>query len=233
MLDSFVPEIPGAMCIYGVTRVMPAATALIQAATPAVIFILGAWLLLERMRRQSGLPARRSRGMLALALAAGLVAFAHGAEVYYVCNMTSLHEVSCCSGRGERGGVQLQAPAYYLPWEFASPACRVLLNTLFFAGVPSLALWLLAQSRRGPDADRERLSEMLPSPFGRGAGGEGGRETGQARSIVPSPNALTLTLSGHRPEVGRARGPVALLFGQPLRPLSGQSPWRCWPLRLV
>ena len=23
MLDSFVPEIPGAMCIYGVTRVMP------------------------------------------------------------------------------------------------------------------------------------------------------------------------------------------------------------------
>ena len=55
MLDSFVPEIPGAMCIYGVTRVMPVATALIQAATPAVIFILGAWLLLEHVRRQSGL----------------------------------------------------------------------------------------------------------------------------------------------------------------------------------
>ena len=32
MLDSFVPEIPGAMCIYGVTKVMPVANALVQAA---------------------------------------------------------------------------------------------------------------------------------------------------------------------------------------------------------
>ena len=148
MLDSFVPEIPGAMCIYGVTRVMPVATALIQAATPAVIFILGAWLLLEHVRRQSGLARATVSRDAGSGPAAGLVAFAHGAEVYYVCNMTSLKEVSCCSGRGEHGGAQLQAPAYYLPWELASPARRVLLNTLFFAAVPLLALWLLTQSRR-------------------------------------------------------------------------------------
>ena len=52
MLDSFVPEIPGAMCIYGVTKVMPAMNALVQAATPALIFVLGAWLLAESVRRQ-------------------------------------------------------------------------------------------------------------------------------------------------------------------------------------
>ena len=79
MLDSFVPEIPGAMCIYGVTKVMPVMNAVVQAAKTALIFVLGAWLLLESLRRQSGLPARRARGMLALALVAGLLALAHGA----------------------------------------------------------------------------------------------------------------------------------------------------------
>ena len=41
-------------------------------------------------------------------------------------------------------------------------------------------------------------STNLPSPFVRGAGGEG--------DAVPAAEALTLTLSGHRPKVGRERG---------------------------
>jgi beta-lactamase regulating signal transducer with metallopeptidase domain len=47
--------------------------------------------------------------------------------------------------------------------------------------------------------------DNLPSPFGRGAGGEGGGETGQLETVSPR-NALTLTLSGHRPHAGREGG---------------------------
>ncbi|MGO9109662.1 MAG: hypothetical protein ACLP9L_10545 [Thermoguttaceae bacterium] len=148
MLDSFVPEIPGAMCIYGVTKVMPAASALVQAARPALILLLGAWLLLESVRRQSGLPARRSRGMIALALFAGLLAFSQGTEIYYIVKLDSLNEVSCCCSGGS--SAKLQPAAYYLPWAQAGWANRAVVSTLFFAGTPLLAVWLLVQAGRGP-----------------------------------------------------------------------------------
>ena len=151
MLNSFVPEIPGAMCIYGVTRVMPGTSALLQSGLPGAIFVLGAWLLLEHVRRQSGRPVRRADGMLALALVAvaGLTAAAHGVELYYVCNMESLNEVSCCSSYGEAAGSKLQAPSYYLPWMIPTSTRRALVTSLFFTGIPALALWLFVRSRPG------------------------------------------------------------------------------------
>jgi hypothetical protein len=150
MLGSFVPEIPGAMCIYGVTRVMPAMAAGIQAAHPAMIFLLGAWLLLEYARRQSCRPPRRSAGMLALASVAALVAGTWGAELYYIVNMRSLNGVSCCSRYGDSGDVKLQTPSYYLPWELPAAERRAVLNALFFAGLPLLALWLLIPASGDP-----------------------------------------------------------------------------------
>jgi hypothetical protein len=109
--------------------------------------MLGAWLLLDRLQRQSGLPLRRSRGMLALVLIAGLLAVVHGAGLYYVVHMDSLNEVSCCCGGGA-GNARLQPAAYYLPWLLPGPARGAILNTLFFAGAPLLAAWLLIWSRR-------------------------------------------------------------------------------------
>ncbi len=148
MLNSFVPEIPGAMCIYGVTRVMPRMVTLIQVAQPTVVFLLGAWLLLDLIWRRSGRPAGRIRGMVALAAVAAVVAAAHGTELYYVVHMESLNEVSCCSSYGEAAGTKLEAPSYYLPWVLPGPARRLVLGTLFFAGIPLLAVWLLVRSGR-------------------------------------------------------------------------------------
>lgn len=161
MLNSFVPEIPGAMCIYGVTKVMPGTIALIQGAKPAVIFLLGAWLLLEQVRRRSGRRSRRMGGMLALATVAGLMALAHGVELYYVFNMESLNEVSCCSSYGQAAGSKLQAPSYYLPWMLPTPTRRVVLTVLFFAGIPLLAAWLLMRARSQPS--RRWLSALRTS----------------------------------------------------------------------
>jgi len=88
------------MCIYGVTRGHAVGNRFDPSSRArGDLHPWAAWLLLEHLRRQSGLAARQSGGMLALAMSAGLVAFAHGAEVYYVCNMTSLRRFSCCCGR--------------------------------------------------------------------------------------------------------------------------------------
>ncbi len=147
MLDSFVPEIPGAMCIYGVTKVMPVANALVQAARPVLIFLLGAWLLLESMHRQSGLPERRSRGMIALAVLAGLLAAGQGTEIYYIVKVDSLNPVSCCCCGA--GSAKLQPATYYLPWDQAGGTGRTIIGGLFFAGLPLLAVWMLIEARRG------------------------------------------------------------------------------------
>ena len=165
MLDSFVPEVPGAMCIYGVARVLPITAMVVQTAGPAATFLLGAWVMLEQVHRLSGRPPQPSGRTVLLAAAAGLMAFSQGVQIYYICNMTSLKEVSCCSGRGERAAAVLQAPAYYLPWAIPAPTLRTLLDVLFFAGVPLLAWGLLVSSRRAqasaPGRVRARSALLL------------------------------------------------------------------------
>jgi len=161
MLDSFVPEIPGAMCIYGVTKVMPVANALVQAARPALIFLLGAWLLVESVRRQSGQRARRSRGMIALVVLAGMLAGGQGAEIYYIVKVDSLNQVSCCCCCGGGGSAKLQPAAFYLPWAQTGGASRAAVSGLFFAGAPLLAAWLLVEARRG--APRSKRSAWTQS----------------------------------------------------------------------
>ncbi len=160
MLASFVPEVPGAMCMYGVTKVMPSTTTVIQAAVPALIFLLGSWLLLEYASRSSGRPVRRAGGMLALVVLAGLVGATCATELYYVLNMESLNEVSCCSSFGEDASSKLQAPSYYLPWTLPGRFRRIILTMMFFGGIPLLAVWLLRQ-RAESAARRRRLALVL------------------------------------------------------------------------
>jgi hypothetical protein len=45
LLQSLIPMVPGAMCIYGVTRVMPALISFLQVIKPLAFFFIGGWLL--------------------------------------------------------------------------------------------------------------------------------------------------------------------------------------------
>jgi hypothetical protein len=45
LLQSLIPIVPGAMCIYGVTQVMPALISFIQLFKPMAFFLIGGWLL--------------------------------------------------------------------------------------------------------------------------------------------------------------------------------------------
>jgi hypothetical protein len=94
LLQSYVPEWPGVMCIYGVTRVgagtvgtsryLPVLLEILQAAKPLVVFLSGAWFVLylvNRRTRTAPLSGRVLIGLLATGLLAGLDATA---ELTYV-----------------------------------------------------------------------------------------------------------------------------------------------------
>jgi hypothetical protein len=49
LLHSLVPIVPGAMCIYGVTQVMPAFIAFMQTLKPLAFFLVGGWLLFHSL----------------------------------------------------------------------------------------------------------------------------------------------------------------------------------------
>jgi len=66
-LESAVPQVPGAMCIFGVTRLCPLWANLLQVVRPALILCLGGWLALRLAhssfeRRNPGRQRRRSAG---------------------------------------------------------------------------------------------------------------------------------------------------------------------------
>ncbi len=63
LLQSYVPQWPGVMCIYGVTQIgagsqgasrwLPGLVATLQWLKPAAVFLSGAWLVLYRINRQT------------------------------------------------------------------------------------------------------------------------------------------------------------------------------------
>jgi hypothetical protein len=94
LLQSYVPEWPGVMCIYGVTRIgtgslgpsryLPSLVIGLQIAKPALVFLSGAWFVLYLLNRRARTAPLTGRVVLVL-LAAGLLAAADAAaEVAYI-----------------------------------------------------------------------------------------------------------------------------------------------------
>jgi hypothetical protein len=92
LLQSYVEEWPGVMCIYGVTRVgmgslgpagfLPQILAFLEVAKPFLVFLSGAWLalyLIDRKSQTSPLLGRVALLILASSLLASLDAVAEGA----------------------------------------------------------------------------------------------------------------------------------------------------------
>src|SRR5262249_18719433 len=91
---SYVPDFPGAMCIYGVTQIgtgsinasryLPGLVKSLEVLKPALVFLSGAWFVLYLLNRQSR-SAPLLRRVLVLLLAVGVVAMADAtAEAAYL-----------------------------------------------------------------------------------------------------------------------------------------------------
>jgi hypothetical protein len=108
LLQSYVPEWPGIMCIYGVTQIgvgsvgtsrfLPGLLETLQALKPAVVFTSGAWFVLYLLDRQTRTAPATGR-VLAVLFAAACLGIADAAtEIAYL--VIPKHEVfvsgGCC-----------------------------------------------------------------------------------------------------------------------------------------
>ena len=54
MLQSFIPDVPGAMCIFGTTQVSPVMIRFLELLKPVSFFLIGAWFIVFRMDQTAG-----------------------------------------------------------------------------------------------------------------------------------------------------------------------------------
>lgn len=88
LLQSYVPEWPGVMCVYGVTRIgtgslgpsrfLPRLVTALELIKPALVFLGGAWLVLYRLNRRTRTAPLTNRVLVAV-LAVGVLAVADAA----------------------------------------------------------------------------------------------------------------------------------------------------------
>jgi hypothetical protein len=110
LLQSYIPQWPGVMCIYGVTRIgsrsvgisrwLPPLVTTLQALKPALVFFSGAWFVLHRIDRRTRTSPLLGRVLLLLS-AAGLLAVADAAaeEAYlFIPKKEQVLAVGCCTG---------------------------------------------------------------------------------------------------------------------------------------
>ncbi len=109
LLQSYVPEWPGVMCIYGVTQIgvnsvgishrLPGLIEVVQASKPLLVFLSGAWAVLYLVNRQTRTAPLTGRVLL-LVLATGLLALTDGsAEAAYLAipKKQEVASAGCCT----------------------------------------------------------------------------------------------------------------------------------------
>src|SRR5262245_46180835 len=150
LLQSYVPEWPGAMCIYGVTQVgkdsmgparhLPGLILAIQIMKPALVFAGGAWYvlyLLDRRTRTAPLLGR----LFALLLPLGLLAIADAAADLTYTAIPKREEFlssGCCTAVTE------SSASRNLPGTWVAESCRTHLHTAYLTSNVILMLLLSA-----------------------------------------------------------------------------------------
>ncbi len=124
LLQSFVPSVTGAMCIFGVTRVMPAYIAFLQILKPLAFFLVGGWLIHYGLDHSLKAHPLAQKGIMFLAAASAVAAIDCAAEILFVFLFTPPGvAVSCCTAVSDL--VMPSVPL--LPKALLSPQYRHLL----------------------------------------------------------------------------------------------------------
>jgi hypothetical protein len=151
LLQSYVPEWPEAMCIYGVTRVgtgsvgsarfLPALITALQWTKPAMVFLTGAWFLLSLADRHTRTGSLMNR-VLAWLIALGLLAMADAVvEAAYL--MIPKKEESPPLGCCAEAFATLSHVDDFSPHSVLSESLRPWLSLSFYVGSAAMisALW--------------------------------------------------------------------------------------------
>jgi hypothetical protein len=156
LLQSYVPEWPGVMCIYGVTQVgtgslgpsrfLPPLVKTLQVTKPTLVFAGGAWLVLYMVNRQTATGPLLSRVLLAL-ITLGLLAGADAAvEVGYLAipKKEEFLSVGCCTA----AVAPWERSARFLPEGLLRERDRPWLSAAYFGGTLGMVLALAGYTRR-------------------------------------------------------------------------------------
>ena len=97
VLWSFVPEVTGAMCIFGVTQVKPFLTNTLEILKPFSVFLFGAWLLVHSLDRRTKRSDLLRRKLLMLSVIGPVVMIECVAEMWLIVHISPSITVSCCT----------------------------------------------------------------------------------------------------------------------------------------
>src|SRR5438105_2755311 len=150
LLQSYVPEWPGVMCIYGVTQIgagslgparyLPGLLRFLQLAKPALVFAGGAWFVLYLLNRRTATGPLLGRLFLVLLPLGALAVADAAAELAYV-GIPKKEEFAssgCCTVSEGEGAER------FLPPVLVSDAGRPWLYAAYYGTNLGLALALLA-----------------------------------------------------------------------------------------
>lgn len=96
-LQSFVPDVPGAMCIFGVTQVKPYLSSIVQIFKPSVSFAIGGWMLLNHLDRTTETAPLFKRKFLFLFIVSILIFADSGLDLFYLTGFRVSNPVACCT----------------------------------------------------------------------------------------------------------------------------------------
>ncbi len=96
-LRSYIPEIPGAMCMFGVTQILPHVVWFLQIIKPIAFFAMGGWFLLYYIDNQTKTSPLAVRKFTFLAVIGAVILADSVSDLYYFIRMKPLMTVSCCA----------------------------------------------------------------------------------------------------------------------------------------
>ncbi len=143
-LQSFIPEINGAMCIFGVTQVSPTLTGLSEMIKPISFFLIGLWLLIHALDRSTLTSPLMGRKLLFLSILALPVIAESLLDIVLFLRISPGMLISCCTTVTDI----LERPTRLIPKSILGPEYAYMLHYGFYAST-ALLLVLLALCLKG------------------------------------------------------------------------------------
>ncbi len=146
-LQSFVPYIQGAMCIFGVTQAQGTLSGIVQVLKVFLFFLIGWWLLLDRLDNKTEHAPLSRKKTLFLFLVSTFIVLDSALQIYYIMGFNVEVDVACCTTVFDLG----QRKTSIISSSLLGESYKSGLITLYYAGnlFLILLLWLLYRKRPG------------------------------------------------------------------------------------
>ncbi len=154
-LQSFVPDIDGAMCIFGVTQVERNLTGLAEMIKPVSFFLVGAWLILHMLDQKTETSALMGQKLWFLGVTASIVVADSLLDGIQMLTIAPGTVVSCCTTVTDI----LERPTRLVPKSVLGPGYKAIAGYGYFVSngilITALAVFR-ARMKPGPPAGWRR-----------------------------------------------------------------------------